>query len=249
MYTQPIHKSLDPSPQEPIWGGAGRRELVFPPHESLPRHAALAHSFLPSGKASPMFAHAAEYEVAIVVKGDGRISYENGPVSDFRGGDVLYIPEGRKHEIASTGMEEAEFFFYRVHVAPEVAEKSKAVSQPLRVRLSEMPLEEVHDGAGRRHHVLAAKKDPVCPLLYAVAHTFIDAGNCFDWHLHKNIYELGIVRDGEGTVSFEGGPVFSFKKDDVLYIPAERRHRIDVTGSKAGEFFWIRSFINAPAAG
>ncbi len=33
-----------------------------------------------------MFAHAAEYEVAIVVKGDGRISYGKRPRERFQGG-------------------------------------------------------------------------------------------------------------------------------------------------------------------
>jgi hypothetical protein len=138
---------------------------------------------------------------------------ENGPVSDFRGGDVLYIPEGRKHEIASTGMEEAEFFFYRVsRRAGSRREKQGRKPAASRSVFRRCLWKKCMTAQDVGIMFLPPRKTPVCPCFTPWRIRLLMQAIALIGIYTRTFYELGIVRDGEGTVSFEGGPVFSFKK-------------------------------------
>ncbi|MFA6072636.1 MAG: cupin domain-containing protein [Candidatus Woesearchaeota archaeon] len=105
--------------------------------------------------------------------------------------------------------------------------------------LKDINLEEAHGGSGKRQLILS-KEDPVSTQLHAMTKGFLEPGNIFDWHNHEKIDEFFLIIEGEGKVYFEDGTEINYKKDDLIYVPAEEKHKIENTGSITSEFFFIR---------
>ena len=110
---------------------------------------------------------------------------------------------------------------------------------PFIKRISEIPVEAAHGGSGSRQLILSAT-DPVSSQFQAMTKGFLPAGANFDWHDHDKIDEFFLVLAGVGYIEFENGARIEYKPDDLVYIPANLKHRIENTGSDENQFYFIR---------
>ena len=67
---------------------------------------------------------------------------------------------------------------------------------------------------------------------------FLVAGGFFDWHNHEDIDEFFLVIKGYGIIEFEDGIKFEYKNEDLIYTPADVKHKI--TAREDSEFIFIR---------
>ena len=111
--------------------------------------------------------------------------------------------------------------------------------KPFKKNISDIPMEDAHDGSGSRQ-VLLDENDAVSSQFQAATKGFLKSGNCYDWHDHKAIDEMWIVLDGEGFIEYKDGTKFSYKKDDIIYNPAELSHKIVAEGSTDSIYYFIR---------
>lgn len=111
--------------------------------------------------------------------------------------------------------------------------------KPFKKTLNSIELESAHDGSGSRQ-LIYSEKDPISTQLKAMTKGFLSPGKMFDWHNHEGIDEFFLVTKGIGTITFEDGTEYSYKKDDLIYIPANIKHKIENTGEVENEFFFIR---------
>lgn len=51
---------------------------------------------------------------------------------------------------------------------------------------------------------------------------------------------MWIVLAGTGIVEYKDGSVFEYKKDDIIYNPANLPHKITAQGSEISEYYFIR---------
>ncbi|MFA6353557.1 MAG: cupin domain-containing protein [Candidatus Paceibacterota bacterium] len=109
--------------------------------------------------------------------------------------------------------------------------------KPFKKKLTEIPTEEAHGGSGKRQLILS-KEDAISRELQALTKGFLEIGECFDWHNHKNIDEFFLVIKGSGIVEFEDDLKIEYKNEDLIYTPANIKHKI--TAKEDSEFFFIR---------
>lgn len=104
--------------------------------------------------------------------------------------------------------------------------------------LSDIPQEEAHAGSGSRQMLLdssiAESKN-----WEAVTKGFLPAGKIFDWHKHEDIDEMFIVTVGKGKFYCEE-EITEYKSGDVILVRANTMHKIENTGEKVTEGFFIR---------
>lgn len=104
--------------------------------------------------------------------------------------------------------------------------------------LSNIPLEGTHDLPDSRQ-TLATKDDLVTDNIDAMTKGILKPGQLWDWHQHDLYDELGVVLQGEGIFYWEDEKV-SYKKDDVIIIPAKTKHKFEATGAEVSEFYFVR---------
>ncbi len=68
---------------------------------------------------------------------------------------------------------------------------------------------------------------------------FLPVWHVFDWHLHDRIDEFFLVTQGSGRIEFRAS-VIDYKKDDLIYIPANIEHRIIAEWQEENQFYFIR---------
>lgn len=115
--------------------------------------------------------------------------------------------------------------------------KNNQLRKPFKKNLSQIPTEEAHGRSGKRQLILS-KEDPISNELHAMTKGFLIAGGFFDWHNHENIDEFFLVIKGLGIIEFEDGINIEYKNEDLIYIPANIKHKI--TAKKDSEFFFFR---------
>ena len=113
------------------------------------------------------------------------------------------------------------------------------VRNPFSKNIEQVPIEDAHGGSGSRR-LLLSKDDPVSQHLHAMTKGYLNPSGVWDWHHHQGVDEFFVVIQGSGTIQFRDKPTVNFKKDDLVYIPADCEHRIKNTGSEVGEFYFIR---------
>lgn len=112
----------------------------------------------------------------------------------------------------------------------------------LKRNLSEIPLEEAHGGTGARQMLLSPHLE-LSNNWEAVTKGFLRSGNAFDWHNHKDTDEIFIVTAGHGKFLYKENDqeiVQDYEPDDVFIVPANIFHRIEATGQKTTEGFFVR---------
>lgn len=116
------------------------------------------------------------------------------------------------------------------------------MKKPFTKNIGEIIEEGAHDGSGSRK-LLLSQVDDVSQQLEAVTKGFLEPGSVFDWHQHENVDEFWIVISGRGYIEYKDGTIFQYKKDDVIYNPANLGHKIVAEGDKTSEYYFVR--INA----
>jgi len=111
--------------------------------------------------------------------------------------------------------------------------------KPFKKHLNAINLEEAHGGSGKRQLILS-KNDPVSKHMHAMTKGFLAPKAIFDWHHHKDIDEFFLVMKGTGVIRFQNEVELQYKKDDLIYIPANLEHQIENTGKEENEFLFIR---------
>jgi mannose-6-phosphate isomerase-like protein (cupin superfamily) len=111
--------------------------------------------------------------------------------------------------------------------------------RPFVKHISEIPVEGAHGGSGSRQ-LLLSTSDSVSSQFQAMTKGFLPVGAAFDWHDHDKIDEFFLVLRGSGCIEFESGERIQYKPDDLVYIPANLRHRIENNGVEQNEFYFIR---------
>jgi mannose-6-phosphate isomerase-like protein (cupin superfamily) len=112
----------------------------------------------------------------------------------------------------------------------------------LKKHIPQIPLEIAHGGTGARQ-LLLSQNDGVSKNLEAVTKWFLKPGNIFDWHQHIAVDEFWIVLQGEGKIEYEDGTIFEYKADDLIYNPANLKHKITASGIQESIYYFVR--INA----
>jgi quercetin dioxygenase-like cupin family protein len=113
-------------------------------------------------------------------------------------------------------------------------EKSR---RPFKKNLSEIPTEDAHGGSGKRQLILS-REDAISDELHAMTKGFLVASGCFDWHSHENIDEFFLVIKGSGAIEFEDNTKVEYKSEDLIYTPANIKHKI--IAMEDSEFFFVR---------
>jgi mannose-6-phosphate isomerase-like protein (cupin superfamily) len=114
---------------------------------------------------------------------------------------------------------------------------SNNLRKPFKKNLAYIPIEEAHGGSGKRQLILS-KGDSVSKELIAMTKGFLFVNDCFDWHSHEDVDEFFLVIKGSGAVEFEDGTKMEYKNEDLVYTPANTKHKITANGDS--EFFFIR---------
>ena len=104
--------------------------------------------------------------------------------------------------------------------------------------ISQIPLEGTHDLPNSRQ-TLVTKDDVVTDNIDAMTKGILQPGQVWNWHSHDDHDELVIVLRGEGLFSWENNEV-TYKKDDVIIIPASNKHKIEAKGKETSEFYFVR---------
>lgn len=111
-----IKRSSSDIPREEAHGGSGARK-VYASNEQLksPHFEAMTHGFLPGGNSFDWHDHPNTEEVMIVLKGNGKVSDEDGEYN-YEAGDVFVFPANVQHKITNPSDVEHEMIFMRVKV-------------------------------------------------------------------------------------------------------------------------------------
>ena len=110
---------------------------------------------------------------------------------------------------------------------------------PFKKHINDIVMEDAHGGSGKRQIILS-KSDPISSQMDAMTRGFLAQGAKFDWHEHENIDEFFLVLRGTGVIKFKDSAEIKYKKNDLIYIPANLSHQIQNTGTEENEFFFIR---------
>jgi len=114
------------------------------------------------------------------------------------------------------------------------------IRRPAKRTLSSIPVEHAHGGSGSRQ-LIFSKADPfVSTQFEAMTKGFLDKEGIFDWHDHKDVDEFFLVTAGQGKIEYEDGTTFDYKPGDIIYNPANLKHRITNTTEDMNEFFFVR---------
>jgi mannose-6-phosphate isomerase-like protein (cupin superfamily) len=106
---QPVTRvSMDQTDRNELQSGAWSR-LFIEEARIAGAESTMGLSHVPPGVATDPIRHEIE-EVCLVVRGSGELRTDLGAVA-FQTGDALYIPAGRWHSIANTGVEDTEMVF------------------------------------------------------------------------------------------------------------------------------------------
>lgn len=100
--------AVDQTEENGFAGGSWSRLFIDQDHiEGTGTTMGLSH--VPPGADTGLIRHEIE-EVCLVVKGNGELRTDLGPVA-FQAGEALHIPAGRWHSIANTGESDVEMVF------------------------------------------------------------------------------------------------------------------------------------------
>jgi mannose-6-phosphate isomerase-like protein (cupin superfamily) len=113
------------------------------------------------------------------------------------------------------------------------------IRRPFKKTVADIPVEAAHDGQGSRQ-VLLSDVDPISTRLRAMTKGYLAPGAAFDWHDHKQVDELFLVTQGEGSIAYANGDAFTLKTGDLVYSPSDIAHRIENTGDVIMEFYFVR---------
>lgn len=105
--------------------------------------------------------------------------------------------------------------------------------------ISQVPIEIAHGGSGSRK-LLLSQWDGVSQNIEAMTKGFLPAGSIFDWHEHHDIDEICLVIRWNGKVEFEDGSIYLYQQNDLMYFPANMKHKISNTDTIENEFYFIR---------
>jgi len=111
--------------------------------------------------------------------------------------------------------------------------------KPIHKNISDIDIEPAHDGSGSRQ-VLFSTSEEVSSQFEAATKGFLKPGYAFDWHHHDGVDELWIVLQGTGYIEYKDGTKFNYKKDDVIYNPADLSHKIVAEGNDESIYYFIR---------
>jgi quercetin dioxygenase-like cupin family protein len=102
--------------KEDAHGGSGARK-VYASREHLksPHFDAMTHGYLPAGKSFDWHEHADIEEIMFVLKGEGKVSDEDGEYT-YKVGDIFIFPANIQHKIINLSTEEHEMIFVRIKV-------------------------------------------------------------------------------------------------------------------------------------
>ncbi len=113
------------------------------------------------------------------------------------------------------------------------------MSKLFKKQINNIPLTDAHGGNGKRQLILS-KDDPISANLQGMTKGFLPKGAIFDWHKHEGLDEFFIVLMGNGIIQFEDGTKMEYNENDLIYIPSNKSHRIENTGSEENVFFFVR---------
>lgn len=105
-----------------------------------------------------------------------------------------------------------------------------------KLSIGQLPFEEIHSVKNARK-TLATGETTGSKYLDAITKGFLESGEKFDWHLHEEIVEIGIVLYGQGKVYCEE-EVQTYNADDVYIIPSGAKHKWEA--DSPSEYFFIR---------
>lgn len=112
--------------------------------------------------------------------------------------------------------------------------------KPNKKSLSEIPLEHAHGGSGSRQLIFSTSDAFVSSKFEAMTKGYLAKGGVFDWHEHNKVDEFFLVTPGRGIIEYEDGTAFPYSAGDIIYSPANIKHRLTNTGEDSNEFFFIR---------
>ena len=113
------------------------------------------------------------------------------------------------------------------------------MNSPFKKAINQVPLEIAHWWSWTRR-LLLSKLDLISKNIEAVTKWYLEVGKAFDWHMHENIDEFFIVLKWNWIISFENGNVIKYKEDDLIYIPANIKHKIETLWTTNNEFLFVR---------
>ena len=102
--------------------------------------------------------------------------------------------------------------------------------------------EPAHDGNWERK-LLLSQKDNISKNIEAMTKWYLKPWKIFDWHSHNDIDEYFVVLDWIWTISFENWEEINYIKDDLIYIPANIKHKIEAKWDKENKFYFTRIII------
>ena|SRR3989338_2923814 len=111
--------------------------------------------------------------------------------------------------------------------------------KPFKKTISDLPMENAHGGSGQRQ-LLLSKEDTISAHLHAMTKGYLEQNGIFDWHDHDKIDEWFLVLKGTGVIQFVNGDSMQYQPNDLIYVPANTKHRIENTGKDTNEFYFIR---------
>ncbi len=112
--------------------------------------------------------------------------------------------------------------------------------QPIKKTLSQIPVEQAHGGSGSRQLILSNADKFLSKHFDAMTKGYLSKDGIFDWHSHQNIDEFFIVISGVGVIEYETGEKILYQAGDVIYSPANIKHKLTNTGEDDNIFFFIR---------
>ena len=100
--------------KEEAHGGSGARKVYAnADHTESPSFEAMTHGYLPAGQSFDWHNHEGVEEIMVVVKGEGKVSDEDGEY-DYQPGDVFIFPADIQHKITNPSDHEHEMIFVRI---------------------------------------------------------------------------------------------------------------------------------------
>ena len=101
--------------------------------------------------------------------------------------------------------------------------------------------ESAHDWSGARK-LLLSDSDSISKNMEAMTKWYLQPGKVFDWHMHDNIDEYFIVLEWTWIITFEDDTEIVYKKDDLIYIPENIKHKIEATWDIENQFYFTRIY-------
>lgn len=114
--------------------------------------------------------------------------------------------------------------------------------RPFKKSISDIAKEPAHGGSGQRQMLLGLDDD-ISSKLEAATKAYLASGDVFDWHGHEDIDEFFVVMKGAGLVTYKNGDSFPYEEGDVIYTPANLKHKIENTGDCESEFLFVRVIV------